>query len=111
MRTSARRLLIGQILVQKGLITEHKLNEALATQKQTTQRIGEILVDLGYVDQRQLYEALAEQQGLQFVDLTRYSIDPAIAQLLDRATAERPAATARSKSPWPSRTTSLPSTT
>jgi type IV pilus assembly protein PilB len=89
MRTSARRLLIGQILVQKGLITEHKLNEALATQKQTTQRIGEILVDLGYVDQRQLYEALAEQQGLQFVDLTRYSIDPAIAQLLDRATAER----------------------
>ncbi|MGQ9732385.1 MAG: GspE/PulE family protein [Candidatus Zipacnadales bacterium] len=89
MRASGRRLMIGQILVQKGLITEEKLNEALETQKQTTQRIGEILVDLGYVDQRQLYEALAEQQGIPFVDLTRYSIDPAIAQLLDRPTAER----------------------
>ncbi len=81
--------MIGQILVQKGLITEERLNEALAMQKQTTQRIGEVLVDLGYIDQRQLYEALAEQQGLKFVDLTRYSIDPAIAQLLDRATADR----------------------
>ena len=81
--------MIGQILVQKGLVTEQRLNEALEMQKQTTQRIGEVLVDLGYVDQRQLFEALAEQQGLRFVDLTRYSIDPAIAQLLDRATAER----------------------
>ncbi|MBM3501750.1 MAG: type II secretion system protein GspE, partial [Armatimonadetes bacterium] len=89
MRASAQRLMIGQLLVQKGLITEERLNEALAMQKQTTQRIGEILVDLGYIDQRQLFEALAEQQGLPFVDLTRYSIDPAIAQLLDRATAER----------------------
>jgi len=89
MRASARRLMIGQILVQKGLITEQRLNEALEMQKQTTQKIGEVLVDLGYVDQRQLFEALAEQQGLRFVDLTRYSVDPAIAQLLDRATAER----------------------
>jgi len=89
MRAPARRLMIGQILVQKGLITEQQLNEALATQKQTTQRLGELLVDLGHLDQRQLYEALAEQQGLRFVDLTRYSVDPAIAQLLDRGTAER----------------------
>jgi type IV pilus assembly protein PilB len=81
--------MIGQMLVQKGLITEERLNEALAMQKQTTQRIGEILVDLGYIDQRQLMETLAEQQGLKFVDLTRYSIDPGIAQLLDRASAER----------------------
>jgi type IV pilus assembly protein PilB len=84
-----RRLQIGQILIQKGLITEQQLNEALAMQKQTTQRIGELLVDLGHLDQRQLYEALAEQQGIPFVDMTRYSVDPAIAQLLDRGTAER----------------------
>jgi type IV pilus assembly protein PilB len=81
--------LIGQILVQKGLITEQQLNEGLAMQKQTTQRIGELLVDLGYLDQRQLFEALAEQQGIRFVDLSRYSVDPAIAQLLDRGSAER----------------------
>ncbi len=89
MRPSAQRPMLGQMLVQKGLITEEQLNEALTMQKQTTQRIGEILVDLGYVDKRQVYEALAEQQGLEFVDLSRYSIDPAIAQLLDRGTAER----------------------
>ena len=81
--------MLGQMLVQKGLITEEQLNEALEMQKQTTQRIGEILVDLGYVDQRQVYETLAEQQGLEFVDLSRYSIDPAVAQLLDRGTADR----------------------
>ena len=33
--------------------------------------------------------AVAEQQGLQYVDLAHYSIDPAIAQLLDKQTADR----------------------
>ncbi len=81
--------MLGQMLVQKGLVTEEQVNEALELQKQTTQRIGEILVDLGYVDKRQVYETLAEQQEMEFVDLSRYSIDPAVAQLLDRGTAER----------------------
>lgn len=81
--------MIGEILVKKGLITEDKLKEALDVQKQTTQRIGEILTDLGRVEKGQLLEALAEQQGIKYVDLTHFTVDPNVAQLLDRATAER----------------------
>jgi SOS response regulatory protein OraA/RecX len=49
MRRSRGRKLIGQMLIEKGHITDEQLEQALAAQEQSTQRIGEILMDLGFL--------------------------------------------------------------
>ena len=48
---------LGQILLQKGLITQEQLDEALKVQKNTTEQVGRILVDLGYVTDRDVLRA------------------------------------------------------
>jgi type IV pilus assembly protein PilB len=88
MRRPGRKL-IGQLLVEKGLINQEQLDEALETQKQSTQLIGEILVDLGYVQREPLYESLAEQLKVPFVNLGKVIPDPRVATLLDKESAQR----------------------
>ncbi len=89
MRRAGGRKLIGQMLIEKGLITEQQLQEALEAQKQSTQLIGEILVDLGYLDKRALYETLSEQLSVPYVDLDTEYIEPKVATALRRDLAER----------------------
>ena len=80
---------LGQMLIEKGLITEEQLEDALEAQKQTTSRIGELLVDLGSVDEKPMYETLAEQLGCRYLDLSRFAIDKDVAQTITREMAER----------------------
>jgi type IV pilus assembly protein PilB len=80
---------LGQMLVEKGLITEEQLNQALEAQKQTTSRIGEVLIDLGFVDERSVYETLGEQLHVKFIDLSKFAIDRDVASLITREMAER----------------------
>lgn len=88
MRRSGRKL-IGQLLLEKGLVTQEQLDQALEAQKQSTQMIGEILVDLGYVQRQPVFQALAEQQRVPFVDLTSQAPDPRVSTLLDKDSAKR----------------------
>ena len=53
---------IGQILRQRGLLTEPQLAEALSQAQITGHRIGEVLVELGYVVPDDLQEALSAQK-------------------------------------------------
>ncbi|MBP8950921.1 MAG: Flp pilus assembly complex ATPase component TadA [Armatimonadetes bacterium] len=89
MRRPGGRKRIGQMLIEKGLITEDQLNEALKTQQQTTQMLGEILVDLGYVQRAAFFETLAEQMGVSYVDLTAQAADPKVATLVPQEVATR----------------------
>ena len=89
MRRSRGRRLIGQMLVAKGHITDEQLEQALETQKQSTQRIGEILVDLGFLEEQGLYETLAEQLNVPYADLTKTRVDASVAGLISREMATR----------------------
>jgi chromosome segregation ATPase len=57
--------LLGELFVQKGLITPEELAEALAEQKTSDKRIGQILVQLGFVSRPDLATVLAEQLGVE----------------------------------------------
>ena len=59
-KTDAKRRLFGQILKDKGLVTENQILEALAVQKQKGGLIGDILVDLQYITNEQILHALSE---------------------------------------------------
>ena len=56
---------LGQLFVEKGLLTEERLEHALAVQAATGGRLGEKLVELGYVSSSSLAQLLAEQYGVE----------------------------------------------
>jgi general secretion pathway protein E len=52
---------VGQMLRERGLVSEEDLNSALTLQKERRDKIGKILVDLGYISERDLALVLSEQ--------------------------------------------------
>lgn len=56
---------LGRLFVEKGLLTEERLEHALAEQIATGGRLGEKLVELGYVTTSALARLLAEQYGVE----------------------------------------------
>jgi len=54
---------LGELFVARGLITGDELEEALAEQAATKQRLGEILVSRNLISSPELTEALMEQLG------------------------------------------------
>jgi hypothetical protein len=60
MEPAARRRL-GDIFIERGLISDHQLQEALAQQRETGAKLGEILVQLGFVTRMCLAGVISEQ--------------------------------------------------
>jgi type IV pilus assembly protein PilB len=80
---------LGQILLEKGLITQEQLDEGLKVQKNTSEQIGRILVDLGYVVERDVLRAHAEQLGIPFLELDRVSVDEDVAKAIPQSVVQR----------------------
>src|SRR3989338_2971929 len=70
---ATRRL--GDILVERKLISPQALEHALLEQKKSSELLGRILIRLGYLSERQLIQALAEHFQLPIVQLKGLSID------------------------------------
>lgn len=60
----------GEMLVERGRITERQLELARHRQKRLDAPLHRVLVDLGYVTEEEAWRTLAASQGLEFVDLT-----------------------------------------
>ncbi len=73
-----KRVLMGQILVEEGLLTEAQLQRALQQQKETGERLGRIILSLGLASQDDIANAIARQLGLEFVDLGEMLLDEEI---------------------------------
>lgn len=66
---------LGEILMEKGLISRRQLQDALEEQLRTKEFLGSILLKRGAVEERGLSEALSEQFNIPFVDLGHRYID------------------------------------
>ncbi len=58
---------LGEILIERKLITEEDLTRALELQKERGDKIGKTLVDLGFVAMRDVLAALSDQLGVPLV--------------------------------------------
>jgi hypothetical protein len=56
---------LGRLFVDRGLLSEEHLEEALADQAENGGKLGEKLVELGYVSSTALARLLAEQYGVE----------------------------------------------
>jgi type IV pilus assembly protein PilB len=79
--------LLGDLLVQRRLITSAQLAEALLRQGASGERVGSLLVKAGALDERRLTEVLAEQLQLTVVDLRTARPTPEALTALPEATA------------------------
>jgi type II secretion system (T2SS) protein E len=73
---------LGTLIFRAGLLTEEQLEEALQDGMKRGKRLGEVLLERGLVSEGNLGRLLAGQKGLQFVELDAAAIDPAAVQLL-----------------------------
>ena len=71
----AERKLLGEMLIEAGLITEKQLEEALKEQIKTGRFLGRILVEKGLVDEKELKRVLSIQAGIEMIDLKNTVID------------------------------------
>lgn len=74
MRKSKLRL--GEILLKEGLLTQQQLDETLRFQKSSGRTIGDIIVDRGFVSEQDLANALAKQLDIPFVSIKDGSLVP-----------------------------------
>jgi len=80
---------IGEILIEIGALNETTLEAALSQQQPGGPRIGRILVDRSLISERDLVQALARQSGLPFVSLRHLDVDGEALTLLPREIAAR----------------------
>lgn len=83
------RIRIGDMLVQSGMLTAEKLEQALALQKQLGKRLGEILVSQGFVTENQLTQTLSNQLSVPWVSLYHVDFTRALLNYVPRDLAER----------------------
>ncbi|MGH8354524.1 MAG: GspE/PulE family protein [Pseudomonas sp.] len=84
-----RKLRLGDLLVQAGLIGEAQLQLALQEQKRSGSKLGRTIVDLGFIDEARLLGALSEQLKIPFLELKHFKFDNQLVQSLPEAVARR----------------------
>ena len=82
------RFQLGELLIEKGLIDEAQLGEALIERRQRGGLLGETLVRLGFIFEDELARTLAEQAGVPFVNIEANSVDRYAAGTLPRSLGE-----------------------
>ena len=81
--------LIGEALLEKGIILESQLDEALKVQTRTKEELGAILVTLGYASEEDIAQAVADIFDLKYIDLETSDVDFQANELLSPALAQR----------------------
>jgi len=84
-----KKMRIGEILMDNGIISESQLDAALELQKHDGRRLGEIIVDLGYANEESICSCYALQLGLPYMPVSQFAIEPKIAELLSQELVNR----------------------
>jgi type IV pilus assembly protein PilB len=75
-----QKVRIGELLVEAGVLTEKRLDEALDLQRDSGLRLGSVLIQRSFVTEPQLIQALSKQLSIPWVSLWHLDISE---QLLD----------------------------
>jgi type II secretory ATPase GspE/PulE/Tfp pilus assembly ATPase PilB-like protein len=89
MAEQRKKLRLGELLVQQGLITPDQLGIALAEQKQNNIPIGRQLVRLGFVTEAAIRDIMARTVGQESIDLAHVVADPEALKLVPQEFARR----------------------
>lgn len=86
---SNRTIMLGELLLKAGVITEQQLRAALTEQKKWGGKLGSLLVDMNFLDENTLVKALSKQLNLPRVDFEGLVISAEAIQNLEADFAEQ----------------------
>ncbi len=89
MAAPQRRIRLGELLVQNGILTAEQRDRALVEQKKLGKKLGQTLIALGLVEEDALLEFLARQLDMEFVDLSRQPLAREVVTKLPETHARR----------------------
>ena len=67
--------MLGERLLEAGLVNEFQLSLGLSEQKRTQALLGDVLEKLGFVTQESISRLLANESQTQFIDLSNLQVD------------------------------------
>ena len=73
---------LGDLLIERNIISEGQLEKALAVQKERGGLIGELLVELGFAKEEDIAQSLTAQYGFPYLPLSNYDINPEIINIV-----------------------------
>lgn len=80
---------VGQILVERGVINNTQLQQALEAQKHGRRLIGEIIVELGFAREGDIAYCLSLQFGYPYLSLGNYEISQDVIKIIPESVATR----------------------
>jgi type IV pilus assembly protein PilB len=83
------KVMLGELLVEKGVVSQDQLRIALTEQKRQDVPLGKVLVELGFVSEGMMRDMLGEALGQQSVDLTKVVVDSEAVKLVSKEFAKR----------------------
>jgi len=81
-RTTTKKL--GELLIERGIITHEQLNKALEIHEAGGGMMGEILVQQSFATEEDIAQAITCQYGFPFLPLTNYDVDPEVVRSIPR---------------------------
>ena len=69
---------IGEILVEKKLVTLDELNRAIGEHEKNGESLGSALIRMGYISEEKYLRSLSEQLNIPFVDLKNTKIEQSV---------------------------------
>lgn len=79
---SRKKLRLGDVLVNSGVITQEQLGQALDMQKGSGKKLGEVLVDEGIVTEEAIARALSHQMRIDLVEPQNIEVDTSVLELV-----------------------------
>ena len=89
MSEQRKKLRLGELLIQQGLITPDQLRIALTEQKNHQAPLGRLLVRLGFVTEAVIRDIMARTIGQESIDLTQVVVDGDALKLIPQDFARR----------------------
>ena len=89
MQLQGKKLRIGEVLIDMGMIDQGQLDHALKIQKETGQRLGKVLIGEGLVSSTDIARALSRRLSIEYVDLMEMALTDEVLSLIPFDTCTR----------------------
>jgi type IV pilus assembly protein PilB len=80
---------LGELLLERDLITAEQLTAAINHQRVSGRRLGQVLIDMGFTTPDAVLGALSVQQGVAATRLNGYTVSPGAVQALPEKVARK----------------------